>query len=278
MQNQYVGDIGDFGKYGLLRHLTGMRGDAAPEDALRLGVVWYLFPDEPPKKPGKGDGRLTGYLSNPTENDRKLRECDPELYDDLYEIVIEKKDRRVVRVQESGILAENTAYYERCLSYELGESPSSKKPRREAWIEGALEATAKANVVFVDPDNGIAIPDKGEANQATGITKVDPYSKRGPKYVLMDDLNLFYKRCQSLIVYHHMGRQGTATEQIKRHAKRLQQYLNLPDLPWSLWYHRGTARAYFIVPHKNHWVALENRLKSFLDSPWCKQGHFERVT
>ena len=45
MQDQYVGDIGDFGKYGLLRHLTGMRGDAAPEDALRLGVVWYLFPD-----------------------------------------------------------------------------------------------------------------------------------------------------------------------------------------------------------------------------------------
>ena len=48
MQNQYVGDIGDFGKYGLLRAISG--------DPLRLGVVWYLFPDEPPKEPGKGDG------------------------------------------------------------------------------------------------------------------------------------------------------------------------------------------------------------------------------
>ena len=47
MQDQYVGDIGDFGKYGLLRHLFGRPegADAAPEDALRLGVVWYLFPD-----------------------------------------------------------------------------------------------------------------------------------------------------------------------------------------------------------------------------------------
>ena len=100
-----------------------MRSDAASGDALSLGVVWYLFPDEPPKKPGKGDGRLTGYLSNPTDNDRKLRECDTELYDDLYKIVVEKKDRRVVRVQESGVLPENTAYYERCLSYEPGEIP-----------------------------------------------------------------------------------------------------------------------------------------------------------
>ena len=30
MQDQYVGDIGDFGKYGLLRHLTGMREDEKP--------------------------------------------------------------------------------------------------------------------------------------------------------------------------------------------------------------------------------------------------------
>lgn len=38
MQNRYVGDIGDFGKLGLLRqlHKTG----------LSIGVNWYLTPDE----------------------------------------------------------------------------------------------------------------------------------------------------------------------------------------------------------------------------------------
>ena len=273
MQNQYVGDIGDFGKYGLLRYLTGMRDDA-PEDALRLGVAWYLFPDG-----GNNDGKFTDYLRNPKPRDSKLRDCDPELYDKLHKIVIQEEDRRVVRVQEKGILPENTAYYERCLSYEPGESPSSKKLRRETWLKGALEATVKANVVFVDPDNGMAVPDDNDASPATGVTKVDPYSKKGPKYVFMDDLKQFYKRGQSLVIYHHMGRQGTATEQIKRHAKRLQQYLELPDLPWSLWYHRGTARVYFIVPHDHHKAVLEKRLASFANSPWCAKPsrHFELV-
>ena len=260
MQNQYVGDIGDFGKYGLLRYLTGMRDDA-PEDALRLGVAWYLFPDG-----GNNDGTFTDYLRNPKPRDSKLRDCDPELYDKLHKIVIQEEDRRVVRVQEKGILPENTAYYERCLSYEPGESPSSKKLRRENdWLKGALEATVKANVVFVDPDNGIA------------SEKVNPWHKKGPKYVFMEDLSQFTKRGQSLVIYHHLGRQGKAPEQINGLANRLLETLNLPHLPWSLWYHRGTARVYFIVPRECHKAGLERRLDSFLESPWCKQGHFQRV-
>ena len=95
--------------------------------------------------------------------------------------------------------------------------------------------------------------------------------------MFMDDLRKLYGCGQSLVIYHHLTRQDKAPEQIKRYAKRLQQYLELPDLPWSLWYHRGTARAYFIVPHERNRAVLESRLKSFLDSPWCKQGHFERV-
>ena len=112
MQNQYVGDIGDFGKYGLLRHLTGMRGDAAPEDALRLGVVWYLFPDEAPIRM---TGSLTGYLCDKRDNHEKFRNCDTDLYDALHKIVMEEKIRNVAKVQESGILTGNTAYYHQFL-------------------------------------------------------------------------------------------------------------------------------------------------------------------
>lgn len=43
MQDRYVGDIGDFGKYGLLRALCA--------HDLSLGVVWYLVPDE--SRPGR---------------------------------------------------------------------------------------------------------------------------------------------------------------------------------------------------------------------------------
>ena len=40
MQDRYVGDVGDFGKYGLLRSLC--RGDEHGA-AFRLGVLWYRF-------------------------------------------------------------------------------------------------------------------------------------------------------------------------------------------------------------------------------------------
>ena len=204
MQNQYVGDIGDFGKYGLLRHLTGMRGDAAPEDALRLGVVWYLFPDG-----GNNDGKFTDYLCNPKPRDSKLRDCDPELYWTLQRLVRECK-RNVFSVRMSGILHRDTAYYGRCLSYEPGEPPDSRKRRREDWLKGALEATAKANVVFVDPDNGIT--ETVEPLHKKGPQyAVRPWHKRGPKYVFMDDLNRYYMRGQSLVIYHHIARWITRT-------------------------------------------------------------------
>ena len=259
MQNQYVGDIGDFGKYGLLRALAG--------DPLRLGVIWYLFPDEPPKEPGKGDGKFIDYLCNHKPRDSKLRDCDSYLYDELLKIVIQEKDRSVLRVQGSGILPPDTLYHDQCLSYEPGQSGDSRKLRREEWLNSALEATKEADVVFVDPDNGIA------------SEKVSAWRKNGPKYVFMDDLNRFYCNGKSLVIYQHLTRQCKAPEQINKLAKRLQESLKLPHMPWSLWYHRGTARAYFIVAQERHRAVLEKRLASFADSPWCAKplSHFELV-
>ena len=49
MKDQYVGDIGDYGKYGLLRYLNGC--------GLKIGVNWYLTPDD-----GRSDGNHTEYL------------------------------------------------------------------------------------------------------------------------------------------------------------------------------------------------------------------------
>ena len=46
MRDSYVGDIGDFANNGLLRHLCGMTGPPmADEKPLRLGVAWYLTPE-----------------------------------------------------------------------------------------------------------------------------------------------------------------------------------------------------------------------------------------
>ena len=258
MQNQYVGDIGDFGKYGLLRAISG--------DPLRLGVVWYLFPDEN----DKGDGRFIHYLSNPTAKERNLIECDPILKDNLHKIVIDEKDRRVVRVQEkeSGILPTDTLYYDQCLSYEQQPPGASRESARETWLEGALEATAKADVVFVDPDNGIT-------------ETIEPLQKKGPKYVFMDDLQLFL--LWTVAEPCHLSPPGALGQGGESNPinlpKDCKSCLGLSHLPWSLWYHRGTARAYFIVAQERHRAVLEKRLNSFKDSPWCAKplSHFELV-
>ena len=65
MKNQYFGDIGDYGKYGLLRFLA--------RHGVTVAVNWYLTPDD-----RSNDGNMRGYLGN-----EKDRVYDPELFDVL---------------------------------------------------------------------------------------------------------------------------------------------------------------------------------------------------
>ena len=257
MQNRYVGDIGDFGKYGLLRALFGLKAGQFKVRPFRLGIVWYMHPDES----HNADGRYTGYLDPTPQTASAFRSCDPQLYDSLQKLVASGQ-RHIANVRRIGILPSDAEYYELSLSYPRDQSRSSRQSARLEWLNGALEATVEAEIVFIDPDNGIS-------------ETVDPLRKNGPKYVFISDLREFTARGQTLVIYHHLGRQGTAVEQIRRVSKSLQTNLALARKPWALWYHRGTVRAYFIVPQERHRSVLENRLASFLNGPWSK--HFELV-
>ena len=264
MQDRYTGDVGDFGKYGLLRCLTGQLEAQLPSAPVRLGVVWYLYPDES----HNADGKYTGYLADTPKNRTEFRACDPSLYDAMRHLV-ETGSRNVAAVQRNRILPENTLYYEPSLSFPREMPRSEREVKRANWFEGALQATAGADVIFVDPDNSLSDP-------ANGISaSIDPLRKTGPKYVFIADLRRFYERGQSLIVYHHLGRRGTAVEQIVRVAESLKLSLDLADLPRSLLYRRGSSRAYFIVPQERHRLILERGVSNLLASPW--NSHFELV-
>ena len=106
MQNRYVGDVGDFGKYGLLRALCEGSGDGLP--GLSLGIVWYLVPDEQKKN----DGNYIRYLQPGYKKKRMYRDCDPPLYDALAEIVCSGR-RNVTAIRESGILPPGTVFLRR---------------------------------------------------------------------------------------------------------------------------------------------------------------------
>ena len=234
---------------------------AVPQSSeLRLGVIWYLYPDVPKNQ----DNRLIKYLEN-LERNQIFRDCDPQLHYTLQNLVF-SNTHSVVAVNQAGILPDNTLPYNKRLFFNRGE-PRPGQQNQEPWIEGASNAVANADIVYVDPDNGILSP---------GMERRDPYS---PKHVRMDELTDFANsRRKSLVIYHHLSRNSNLhRNQIHNLSQRLQH--NFPH--GHIWVlrnqYQGDGRAYFVVTQTkaHHWI-VRRRLTSFMQSPWGE--HFTEET
>ena len=257
MQNRYTGDVGDFGKYGLLKALCLPKGDRGP--ALRLGVVWYLTPDES----HNSDGRHIGYLEPTPKNAKTLRVCDPSLYDTLADIV-RGGARNVSAIRQRRVLPDDTVFYERLLDLDrqtVDAEGVSRIRARQQWVRGAVQATQDCDVVFVDPDNGI-----GTTAQAS--------SRFGAKYVLLEELIPYLDRGQTLVIYHHLNRQTPAESQVSRRLAELEERLTSPGRVMALRYHRGSARVFFVVTSLGYFDILKRKTKLFLQSPWSLHFSF----
>ena len=250
MQDRYAGDIGDFGKYGLLRALCG--------DDLRLGVLWYAF--EGDRKQAPNDGRHTSYLHS--EVGGEFEECDPELFATMQDIVCGKK-RSIREIERSGALPSDAICFSDPLPFREIRARKARALARHAWLEAAQRAVAGVSVVFVDPDNGIETASVGRL------------TVRGPKYVYYDDLNELLDGKRSLVVYHHLGRQDHKM-QIKRRLGELRERLANAQDAFGLRFRRGTARAYFVLPASHHSDILRTRAEALLESPWGTNDHFDR--
>ena len=258
MQNRYTSDIGDFGKYGLLRALCSPVDDGSNA---RLGVIWYLVPDES----HNADGKFTRYLEPSPKNDCQFRRCDPELYNALADI-IRKKDRNVSSIRKCSILPLGTVFYEEPLTFDgtPANSPGARRKRiayRNVWVQDALSATQDCDVIFVDPDNGLEAGTKR-------------HLKLGPKYLFFDELEPYCKRGQSLVIYHHTSRRGTAEEQVRERLAQIEERLNNSST-FALLYHRGSSRAFFVVPSEKHKNILTEKIEQFMRGPWSQ--HFTVV-
>ena len=172
MQNRYVGDVGDFGKYGLLRFLSGMT-DEDDLPSLALGVAWYLHPD----RCGNADGKFTGYLQ-PTDANEQYRMCDPALWKRLGQLVCQGA-RCTHCVQSARILPDNTAYHTALHQYWPGLPRHLREAVREHWLKNAFSATKESELVLLDPDNGIA----DEAKM---------FLAAGPRYTYLSDIRRFW--------------------------------------------------------------------------------------
>lgn len=247
MQNRYVGDVGDYGKYGLLRALCN------PRTRLRLGVVWYLVPNE---RKG-GDGRLVGYLSRNSRKDEELAVCDPALFRVLGEIV-RRGSRDVRAVRARAVLPAGTFFYERRLDY-TGLKKADRLALRAAWLAEAQDSMRECDIVFLDPDNGIA-------------GRVQKHLLKAPKFVFLDEILPYIQRGQSVLVYHHLNRRAPAETQVRSVSSLLKKAVPNGVEVTVLRYHRGTARIYAILAVQKHVAILRERISKLAAGPWGR--HF----
>jgi|SRR5271157_1608666 len=250
MQDRFTGDVGDFGKYGLLRILCGSNDTPS----IRLGVVWYRVPNET----HNDDGKHIGYLQKVSPT---FRDCDPELYDTLRKLLINNsgsvmsRQRRVATIESSTVLPSDTLFYNRPLAYKKQMSAVDRLSMRKEWFRGAQEATALAQLIFFDPDNGV---------ECKSVTQT---RRKGPKYVFWDDLKFFSARNQSLVVHHHLNRSCPSSDQVRRLLSAFQNHMPRYQIS-SVMFTRGTRRAYFLAATPTHSKVLSRRFSSLLRDRW----------
>lgn len=175
MQNRYTGDIGDYFKYTLLRQVCRGR---------KLGVAWYLYPDEF----HNSDGKHINYFAE----DDVWRNYDPELFDLLKSLVMNSR-RNVHAVEQSNILGPSTVYSGQILNFPE-KSPAKRKKWRSAWFNNVLDDVKDCDVVFADPDNGLC-------NDAKFKPAQEKHCKRLPLYETRQ-----LSQDRTAIIYHHNTR------------------------------------------------------------------------
>lgn len=228
MQDRFVGDIGDFGKYGLLRALAGIRPRAEP--LLPLGIAWYIPDDDTVKKTPSGHGQRIEYLFNPRLRDR-YRSCDKQLFNRLKQIVCCRRD--IKAVEDSGLLGDSARGE---VVFHSDQIPAiARRDARAAWFRGACEKVDSARIVFLDPDTGLA-DSQGRAprrNISYGLT-------RAPRYAFVCELEELIGPARTIAWYQSFGWNRDHEGQAREWRIRLRQAPRLGDRPLHILKHDAT--------------------------------------
>ena len=239
MQDRYVGDVGDFGKIGMLRQIE--------ESGLRIGVNWYLT--YKPEEHINADGKHIGYLNNIS-----FKGCDDGLLKALITIT---KGTRSVAALENADLIPNAIYYR-----EILKPGNDKNFKRSIWYRDSLEKLSESDIIFCDPDNGLI------------VKSVSQKSIKSDKYILPDELFSYYQAGKSIVFYNHRCR-----EQEQVYLQRfevLKQKNEFMEAEWrGLKFARGTIRDYIFILHAQHSEVVDIAIENMLKTNWHK--HFSKL-
>ena len=240
MKDQYVGDIGDYGKYGLLRFLA--------KNDINIGVNWYLTEND-----CSNDGKFTDYLNDDYKTD--YSHYDEELFYKLKKIVDKGRCEKRVQDIESENIIPNAIYFNEELSKVSDiKNLKDRKPKREEWKEKAKAVLLKdnTNLIFTDPDNGSA---EGKSTR-----------KNGEKYADLSELREYYDEGKNVVYYCHRGRRKDKKWEEKRNEFNNDGKNNAKII--VLTFHRGTQRSYIFAIHSDEYDKYDKLINEFLKTSW----------
>ena len=125
MRDQYAGDVSDVLKFAFLRALAG--ADRT------LGIAWYYAP----RDDGRADGRHLEW-----RDEAAWRLLDGELHASLAVL----PERSIAALERAAIWPKGALFH---------REPMPSRLERSAWGMQKRSALDAANIVFLDPDNGV---------------------------------------------------------------------------------------------------------------------------
>lgn len=240
MQDRYAGDIGDFGKFHLLRNLFQNGNEI-------IYQIWYTYPNEN----HNNDGIHINYFQKVKDNDIYLEEK-------LFYIA---NNNRNIKALEDAKLLNNAKFFSKLV---VNDNQKDLEYRL-SWLKEALSFSKGASIIAVDPDNGIAnrcIKTPSKDLELLGFDEFKNKSKAG-KYIFTQEIESFYKikTLKLLIVYHHLNRCTTHDNQILIIKTKLEEkyhkVIAVKHKPYS-------PRVYFFIfKDEDMYIELKKKIEFF---------------
>lgn len=244
MQDKYAGDIGDFGKFILLKQLV-----RAGSSQLRIGLNWYNVANE---EESGNDGTHVKYLNPSYKKSGLFKQCDPELFQKLRNIV-ELKRRSIPHLECSEYLPANTKYFSEPVPMNSSDLTERVKDRI-SWFDRSRQSLSSVDAVFLDPDNGIQTPTSTKAQA------------RAVKYAFVDEIRSYYETFGFVIVYNHRDRspkQLYIQKFIKTHKA-----VGAQSLMRILRFKRFSVRDYVFFYRKQHTSTVARLFDTLTSAPF----------
>jgi len=232
MKNQYIGDVKDYGKYGLIRFLEA--------NGVKFGINWYATAND-----STNEGNDIAYLNKPPQ-----RTYDPWLYDYLGSLINED-NKRIEKIEDSDVFATKIFYNVELHSHDV--SVNMRREVREKWHRTALLIFREVEMVFFDPDTGI-LP--------KSLTTGRQYAE---KYVSPQELRDYYVMGKDLLCFCYRNH-NIAKDKYWKNICELVDKVDSEIEPFALVF-RGQVYYTFMV-HKEHRKKFLELSSIFLNTDW----------